>query len=97
MKIEIYIPDDELRQCVSCGNGEMTLTLSINETLQGYDVTSVVSDTYCGNTSLKYRTVDDNALCRAEDSGWADIRACDDCPHKCEEWHQWEKGGDDVT
>lgn len=91
MKIEIYIPDDELRHCVSCNSGEMTLTLEVTETKyndHGYDVTSVVSDTYDGNASLKYRT-EDEFRCKAEDSRWEDIRACDDCPHKCEEWYQW--------
>lgn len=29
--------------------------------------------------------------CKAEESGWRDILACNDCPNKCEEWHQWDK------
>lgn len=58
MKIEIDIPDDELRTCVSCSSGEMNLTLSLNETLDGYDVTDIVSDTYAGNTSLNFRKVE---------------------------------------
>lgn len=57
MKIEIDIPNDELRYCVSCSDGEMTLTINVNETIDGYDITSVVSDTYDGNGSLKYREV----------------------------------------
>ena len=58
MKLVIDIPDDELRHCVSCESGEMTLTLSINETVDGYDITSIVSDTYDGNTPLKYKKVE---------------------------------------
>ena len=57
MKLLIDIPNDELRYCVSCNSGEMTLTLNVNENIDGYDITSVVSDTYDGNTSLKYREV----------------------------------------
>ena len=59
MKIEIEIPDDELRTCVSCSSGEMNLTLNVNETIDGYDITSIESDTYDGNASLKYRKVED--------------------------------------
>lgn len=59
MKIEIDIPDDELRTCVSCSSGEMNLTLNVNETLDGYDITDIVSDTYAGNASLKYRKVEE--------------------------------------
>lgn len=58
MKIEIDIPDDELRTCVSCNGGEMNLTLNINETIDGYDITSLVSDTYDGNASLNFRKVE---------------------------------------
>lgn len=58
MKIEIDIPDDELRTCVSCSGGEMNLTLSLNETIDGYDVTDIVSDTYAGNASLNFRKVE---------------------------------------
>lgn len=89
MKIEIDIPDDELRHCVSCGSGEMTLTLDVNETLDGYDITSVVSDTYDGNNPLKYRTIKESELyCKAEKSGWRDALACNYCQNKCEEWQQ---------
>lgn len=58
MKIEIDIPDDELRTCVSCNGGEMNLTLNVNETIDGYDITSIVSDTYDGNASLDFRKVE---------------------------------------
>lgn len=58
MKIEIEIPDDELRTCVSCSSGEMNLTLNVNETIDGYDVTGIVSDTYAGNASLNFRKVE---------------------------------------
>ena len=58
MKIEIDIPDDELRTCVSCSSGEMNLTLSLNETIDGYDVTDIVSDVYDGNASLDFRKVE---------------------------------------
>ena len=54
MKLIIYIPNDEIRACVSCNGGEMNLNLNINETIKGYDVTSVESDTYDGNNPLKY-------------------------------------------
>lgn len=63
MKIEIDIPDDELRTCVSCGSGEMNLTLNVNETIDGYDITSIVSDTYDGNASLKYKKIEDWTNC----------------------------------
>ena len=59
MKIEVDIPNDELRTCFSCGSGEMNLTLSVNETIEGYDITDIVSDTYDGNTSLNFRKVKD--------------------------------------
>ena len=29
--------------------------------------------------------------CKAEESGWRDILACNNCPNKCEEWYQWDK------
>jgi hypothetical protein len=29
--------------------------------------------------------------CKAEESRWRDILACNDCPNKCEEWYQWDK------
>lgn len=29
--------------------------------------------------------------CRAEESKWQDLSACNDCPNKCEEWYQWDK------
>lgn len=58
MKIEIDIPDDELRTCFSCGSGEMNLTLSVNELIDGYDITDIVSDTYAGNASLNFRKVE---------------------------------------
>lgn len=58
MKIEIDIPDDELRTCVSCSSGEMNLTLSVNELIDGYDITDIVSDTYAGNASLNFRKVE---------------------------------------
>ena len=58
MKIEIDIPDEELRTCVSCSSGEMNLTLNVNETLDGYDITDIVSDTYAGNASLDFRKVE---------------------------------------
>lgn len=29
--------------------------------------------------------------CKAEESRWRDISACNDCPNKCEEWRQWDK------
>lgn len=63
MKIEIDIPNDELRTCVSCSSGEMNLTLNVNETIDGYDVTSIVSDTYHGNASLKYQKIEDWTKC----------------------------------
>ena len=58
MKIEIEIPDDELRTCVSCSYGEMNLTLNVNETIDGYDITDIVSDTYVGNASLNFRILE---------------------------------------
>lgn len=58
MKIEIDIPNDELRTCVSCSSGEMNLTLNVNETIDGYDVTDIVSDVYAGNASLNFRKVE---------------------------------------
>ena len=58
MKIEIDIPDDELRTCASCSSGEMNLTLSVNETIDGYDITDIVSDVYAGNASLNFRKVE---------------------------------------
>ena len=58
MKIEINIPDDELRTCVSCSSGEMNLTLNVNETIDGYDITDIVSDVYAGNASLNFRKVE---------------------------------------
>ena len=58
MKIEIDIPDDELRTCFSCSSGEMNLTLSVNETIDGYDITDIVSDVYAGNASLNFRKVE---------------------------------------
>lgn len=29
--------------------------------------------------------------CKAEESRWQDLSACNDCPNKCEEWYQWDK------
>lgn len=65
MKIEIDIPDDELRTCVSCNGGEMNLTLNVNEAIDSYDITDIVSDTYAGNASLNFRKVEKES--------------CDDC------------------
>lgn len=80
MKIEIDIPDDELRHCVSCRSGEMTLTLDINETIDGYDITSIVSDTYDGNTSLKYREVKESGGQAYNCNGWPIMNA-EECPY----------------
>lgn len=58
MKIEIDIPDYELRTCVSYSNGEMNLALNVSETIDGYDITGIVSDVYDGNASLNFRKVE---------------------------------------
>ena len=67
MKIEIEIPDDELRTCFSCGSGEMNLTLSVNETIDGYNIADIVSDVYDGNASLNFRKVEDEKMPFTED------------------------------
>ena len=45
--------------------------------------------------ALKLRGETTPFHCKAEESKWQDLSACNDCQNKCDEYHQWNKENED--